>query len=281
MNSLSHEEWKAKNQPLPNWTKFLWDYNLLRNPHPVYYEVDLTNKCQLNCFGGKCCSYEERQKPIKYMETPIFLDILTSARVHRCGMVLTGGGEPTLHPAFEYIVDKCTEALHKGMENWLNPGLLGLGLVTNGVEVANVNYFMTHINPDDNAWVRISLNDRKPSDGLVELFHTYPKRIGLSLIYDAQNEASFGQAARNRKLLEPVAKFIRMIPFHDLSIPSKIMTPKECYGRKFLKIFGPNGVEQYCCLARGKDGEPPKFCPQNCRWEEVNPEDAWKCNPYT
>jgi hypothetical protein len=214
------------------------------------------------------------------MTKETFLSILNLAESKLVGIDLTGGGEPTLHPAFEYIVDKLMESYEKRRFSYNH--ITGVGLVTNGVEVPMLNYFMTQIvDRDDNCWIRVSLNDKKPSDALVELFHTYPNRIGLSLVYDGADERSFGQAARNKALLGNVAKIVRMIPYNDLTTPSNIITPKSCYGRKFVKIFSPDGVEQYCCLARGLEGEPPKFCPKDCRWENVNPEDAFKCNPFT
>lgn len=263
-------------EKIPIWTKKLWSLRTLTNPEPDHMEIDLTNRCNLNCEW--CCSKEERNKHPIDMSLPDYRFNIEKAHTEGWGVVLTGGGEPTCHPNFIDAVD------YLFSEFYGKSHIPGIGLVTNGVLVGHIDYFMKQIkDPQDNVWVRISQNDRPISYRLLELMKQYQNQIGISIVYDPNKIESINQANSNAEILKPLAKFIRIKERDPLNIPSTRCTPSKCIGRRFVYIVGPNGKQQFCCLARGRDGNPPDFCTDRCS-SLLTKEDidkAWSFNPFT
>lgn len=283
--------------PSENWFKFLLDRDQL-NPatiQPQFYEIDVTNKCNLNCFHGKCCSALERSRPTVFMNMGIFTRILISATYNNIGIVFTGGGEPTEHPDLIRFVQMATSFVAKPFMRFdritqISDYIPGIALVTNGThldvidKIANIMFGnmdetkLTHYPGLHNAWIRISLNERPVTKLLKDLLEKYPKKIGISMVYCNEDERLTMEEKRSDLTN---AKFIRIEPLNELTIQSKTQTPERCIGRLFVKIFNPYGEEQYCCLARGLHGEPPAFCVKDCRWEPVDLDKIWDWNPFT
>lgn len=103
--------------------KLLWhaekiiDWKQGKNIFPVLVEMDLTNKCQLNC---NFCTFKyiDDTSSIKHS---VALSAITD--MFNCGVKainFTGGGEPTLHPKF---IDILSHARSYGLD---------IGLYTNG-----------------------------------------------------------------------------------------------------------------------------------------------------
>ena len=260
---------------LPFWTKHLWSIEQIENPQPRFYELDLTNYCNWNC--SWCVSKEIKKQPKANMEKSLFMRILDEAMDKRIGIVLTGGGEPTLHPDFKEFVDIII--------NWIQrKQLLGFGLVSNGgTDWQNVQYFLEKTKflfseRKVSIWLRISVNAFPISMHLIELIHNYPKRVGISLIYDTPQEFHLCEANKLELEKHPV-EFIRgPKKCHDWSTPT--VNPVNCMGRKFHKVFETLGNVPYCCLSRGLGHEMPKVCPEGCPWN-MNFDSLWEANPFT
>lgn len=87
---------------------------------PVTCEIDLSNKCQLDC---NFCMYEEYRKSNR-----VFLDWVVYVRLIKSlvnagakSVTFTGGGESTMHPRFLEMVE---------VAHWAG---MKIGLITNGI----------------------------------------------------------------------------------------------------------------------------------------------------
>lgn len=281
---MDHETWKLQNQPLPPWTKFLWDIDRLNHIRPAYFELDITTRCDgcihpdLGIWPEWCCSdmkakhMGKRPYKIEDMEEYDYDHILTRAINERCGITLTGNGEPTMHPLINEFVHQALIALE-------DHEIPGFAIVTNGKHLYSkcMRLICVLASRGFNCWIRVSLNSRPIDSALLELMTEFPKTIGISLVYD--DLISETHCRHNAKQLEPLAKFIRLMPANPLD-QYLDMDPLDCVGRKFVRIFNVKGQEQFCCLSR-EDGMPPYKCPVDCRWATVNLNDAWRCNPWT
>lgn len=244
-----------------NWTKYLWDADKLTHPTPAFYEIDLSNRCTLNC--PWCCTKEARLKNPMDMELGLVHRLIDKAFALKIGVVFSGGGEPTMHPNFKSIIEYAVKCI-------------GVGLVSNGTDPVKVREYLEATTGHKNSWVRLSLNARPVSDDLRRLFEEYPGRIGISII---DIDAGIAGVKYPAETLTNLAKFVRRKP-PSKEVPTK-MTPQECIGRKFETVFEVDGTVAWCCQSRGRNGRPPDFCFGDCRWSEVNLEDAWRGNPWT
>ncbi|MFH1140017.1 MAG: radical SAM protein [Pseudomonadota bacterium] len=107
--------------------------------YPISVELSLTNKCNHNCLW--CSDAGLRRRQGKDMETALFKDLFRDLKEGGVrGVVLEGGGEPTIHPDFKKLV-----RLAKDQD-------LALGLISNG-------YFAPYLDAlEDFEWIRISLD---------------------------------------------------------------------------------------------------------------------------
>lgn len=258
-----------KIENLRNWTKYLWSWDKLKNPTPGMVELDLTNFCNANC--SWCCSWREHKKERCTMSWHTFLSEIDLAIQNKYGVVFTGGGEPTLHPDFEQMVDHCVDLI-------LNNKIPSFALVTNGIEVDKARYFIERTS-EPRSWIRISLNYRNPSEALVKLFHDFPKRIGLQLIYGDNDELK--KCEQNKKLLEPYSKFVKLNHANHYDIPHPKTNPQNCIGKNMHRVVESDGTIAYCCQSRGMQGGKPMICPFECRWAGIDLEKAWEWNPFT
>ena len=107
--------------------------------YPISVELSLTNICNLECIW--CSDLDLRAKSSNDMELDLLKKLFKDlAENGTTGIVIEGGGEPTLHKKFK-------ELLRYGKEYGLN-----LGLITNGVRL----HFEEYVHYFD--WIRISLD---------------------------------------------------------------------------------------------------------------------------
>ncbi|RJQ28965.1 radical SAM protein [Candidatus Parcubacteria bacterium] len=107
--------------------------------YPVSIELSLTNRCNLRCHW--CSDSDLRKRSM----TDIDFDVLKSLFMDLSengvrGIVIEGGGEPTVHPRFNDIIKCAKDFNHK------------LGLITNGIILPD----QTSLNNFD--WIRVSLD---------------------------------------------------------------------------------------------------------------------------
>jgi len=252
---------------LPMWTKHLWDIDLIKNPEVKYYEIDISNVCNLDC-SWCCSSYARNHNPI-FMDEKIFKGLVLDAVKYNKGIELTGGGEPTLHPKFKGYLDFIIKRM--GIDY-----IPSLGFVTNGTNMDAVRYYVENTT-DPPCWIRVSLNDRD-NDELLDLMKKHPKRIGISLVYGSGDE--YVKCLSNLKKFERLAKFVRLRESMKF-IPHPTMTPQACKGRLFVNQFEPDGTLAWCCNSRGLNGKPPEFCPKDCWAAKVDLDKIWKYNPFS
>jgi MoaA/NifB/PqqE/SkfB family radical SAM enzyme len=105
-------------------------------PSPIMFHMSPCNPCNLTCTF--CCFANRAMKEmltLEQMKTAIdsFVELGTT------GMELTGGGEPTLHPDFDTVVDY---AYSKGLK---------IGVCTNGTKLNKIKSW------DKMAWVRLGM----------------------------------------------------------------------------------------------------------------------------
>jgi len=245
---------------LDDWTKYLWDLRLLEHPRPRFHEIDITNKCNLNCEW--CCNKTLIEKDSNHAALDDVLERVRAAIWDGVGVEFCGGGEPTLHPDFNYIMAQALPAV-------------GIGLVSNGTNIPAIRYYLDITARHRNAWVRLSFNERPINKEIFDLFVDYPRRIGISIV--TNNLDKIYPADR----LASLAKLIRRKVPGIFTIPSVSMTPDKCTARHFDKVIEVDGTVAWCTLARGLAGKPPTSCPAACRWLCVDIPKAWRQNPCT
>jgi len=246
---------------MKEWMKYLWSPDKLAHPTPSFFEIDLSNRCNLEC--SWCCAKEARLKNPVDMEIDMAYSIVDEAYRSGIGVSFSGGGEPTLHPNFGEIIEHAKKCI-------------GVGLVSNGAAPKKIKGYLETMEGHKNFWVRLSLNDRSINNKLRGLFKEYPGQIGISIVDVKADNLNVEYPAEG---LAHYAKFIsRKLPSDETPIK---MTPQECIGRNFEKVFEVDGTVAWCCQARGLDGKPPVFCFEDCRWSKVRLEDAWEDNPWT
>ncbi|MBD5165443.1 radical SAM protein [Helicobacter sp.] len=89
------------------------DYFLNAHKTLIVTELDLTNKCNHHCPG--CCGHNENNAELSKEQIDIIIAGLKS--LENKGVILSGGGEPTLSPHFSYAIEEIKRA---GMNIGLN-----------------------------------------------------------------------------------------------------------------------------------------------------------------
>lgn len=119
--------------------------------YPISVELTLTNRCNLNCVYCSDNDLRKRQGKKQALHYEVIERLLSDlAEGGTKGIVLEGGGEPTLYPEFERIVKF---AKGKG---------LGIGLITNGTVSLDAELLREF------EWIRVSL-DASTSKEYMEL----------------------------------------------------------------------------------------------------------------
>lgn len=271
---------KKSNGNLPFWMKYFFNSNVMDNLRFRFTELDIINSCNMYPICSFCCCKQVFDNKTVIMTDEIVDKELRYAQIHNLqggyGIVLTGGGECTIHPKFREIVDKCVHLVEIG-------DLSGFSMVSNGIITKNVQYFINKTK-EPVSWIRVSVNDQSlgssfNNKGILQLFKDNPGRIGASFIYSNYHEW-FG-CKKNARKLKKYAKFIRIRIATNYNKKHKTMTPERCEGKLIHRVVEPTGILSHCCQMRGYDGKALKKCPEICRWADFDKNQAWGKNPFS
>lgn len=106
---------------------------------PIHVQLNPTNRCNFNC-SFCSCSARNRDFQLSYDQV---MQITKTVGEQGCeAMTITGGGEPTLHPDFDAII------------NLLGFYEIEIGLVTNGTNLHTLNRL------NEITWIRVSASDQ-------------------------------------------------------------------------------------------------------------------------
>ena len=188
-----------------------------QRPKPVMFHMSPCNPCNLTC--SFCCFANRNLKEMLTKEQMIKA-VDQFAELGVLGMEFTGGGEPTLHPDLDFMIEYI---YNKGIK---------IGMVTNGSRLRKVkNWHMVE-------WVRIGMYGFDEGyDYDLSVFDGLPTRISAAYVWDGALETSnnpnvTGQWAdpTNKTGKKMLAKarykeenFIRMIKWvEEKKIPTRI-----------------------------------------------------------
>lgn len=134
--------------------------------YPISVELSLTNRCNQRCIWCSDGDLRKRQGVQCTLDEATLWRLFDDLKAGgTAGVVLEGGGEPTLHPGFDRVVSKLREVG------------LAVGLITNG---------LINLCPDtvkDMEWIRVSLDASTPEEFQACKGHDGFERV-LSNIYN-------------------------------------------------------------------------------------------------
>lgn len=195
--------------------------------YPISVEMTLTNQCNLNCVYCSDSDLRTRQGRTRKIEFEVVKRFFSElAKGGTKGVVLEGGGEPTLYPQFN-------EAVCCAKENGL-----GVGLITNGT---------VHLDKEILSkfeWIRVSL-DASTSEEYMELkgvdcfervlsniayYSRYCKTVGVGYVVTNKNLSQIESLVM--RLREVGVSYIQLRPVVD----SEELYPYEV-DLSFLKFY--------------------------------------------
>ena len=170
---------------------------LMGRPTPVFVQWDITNVCNLRC---SFCT--NRNKPLfdpmsKWDVEDIYRTAISLRNIGVKAIELTGGGEPTLHPAFEEIVT---------MLSSLN---FELGLITNGTRLNAIADLAPKF-----LWMRVSLDAARDSTYRLLKGKSMPDLSCVKELNCRTVGASFIIVEENVDEIGEFALFARELGFH-------------------------------------------------------------------
>lgn len=110
------------------------DYFLNAHKTLIVTELDLTNKCNHRCPG--CCGNNENNAELSKEQVEIVVENLKA--MDNKGVILSGGGEPTISPHFEYAIKLLKNA---GQNIGCNSHGMNLNEHFNEIIASNLEYF--------------------------------------------------------------------------------------------------------------------------------------------
>lgn len=194
----------------PEKIKSLLDEKDLDELYPISVEMTLTNWCNLNCVYCSDKDLRERQGNKQTLDYEIIEKLLSDlADGGTKGVVLEGGGEPTLYPKFDRVVKF---AKSKG---------LGIGLITNGTVPLDAELVREF------EWIRVSL-DASTSNEYMELkgvdrfehvidnithYAKYCSTVGVGYVVTSKNISQLETLVM--RIRESGAEYIQLRPVVD------------------------------------------------------------------
>ncbi len=132
---------------------------------PLSINLDLTTACNYRC--DHCIDWDILNKPIKFDLGRLFASLDAMAARGLKSVILIGGGEPTLHPAFVEVVQRLKQ---RG---------LSVAVVTNGSRTDRLLEIADLL--DERDWIRLSL-DAGTNETFVRMHKPVQKDLTLEAI---------------------------------------------------------------------------------------------------
>lgn len=125
----------------PQKLKCLFEENGIDISYPISVELSLTNTCNLNCIYCSDMALRKCQGTSSQMDIRILKDLFLDLKKGGTeGVVMEGGGEPTIYPHFEEAVSYAKQVG------------LAVGLITNGTKQLEAEIL------EKFEWIRVSLD---------------------------------------------------------------------------------------------------------------------------
>ena len=180
------------------------------NSYPISVELTLTNKCNLRCVYCSDQMLRERQGGGSELSKDVLFQLFDDlAAGGTQGITIEGGGEPTIYPAFDEVVEYAK-----------NAGL-AVGLITNGTQHLEENTLRKL------EWIRVSLDattaaeytDLKGPDFFekvlsnIEFYARYCETVGVGFVVTNKNISHIEELVI--RLRELGASYIQLRPVVD------------------------------------------------------------------
>ncbi len=232
----------------PQKTAFYTGNSPIDISYPISVELSLTDACNQECIW--CSDFPLRKRSNSFLSYETFYNLLDDLQEGGTrGVVIEGGGEPTLHPQFNKIIQ---QLIHKKMD---------FGLITNGTRLQYRDYL------DKFSWVRVSLDASNPEeyqqlkggdmfDQVIEHIRILAQNVktcGVGYVVTNRNLGNIEDLVLRLKCLD--VSYIHFRPVIDhpqLSTPEKLLFLKKYSTDHFsilLDAMNENAVT-------GNDGVP-------------------------
>lgn len=236
--------------------------------HPITCEIDTSNYCQNDC---EWCIYADYLKGARvHLDYLLYGNILKQLQEGGCkSITFTGGGEPLCHPLITRMIDTAS---------WFG---FQLGLITNGVNLAKIEYQARYFD-----FIRVSLDAATPEtyqatkgsryfnlvcENIKRIVDMNVTDIGVSMVYteSTKKEALEKFPALAKKLGVSYAQIKPVLNVESIESSQEIKKVGDAFiTKRYLvkdelpcKIAGmigqvaADGKYYYCCIHRGN----PKY----------------------
>lgn len=205
----------------------------------IVTELDLTNKCNHRCPG--CCGHNENNAELSKEQVESVVQNLKS--MDNKGVILSGGGEPTCSPHFEYAIKLLKNA---GQNIGLNSHGMNLNERLNEIIAENLEYFRISLDAGS-AEMYEKIHGMKPKHfektlANIESFANTKARLGSKTSFGVgfltSNITQGDMESFVRLVKERGADFAQFRPFTGdrLDITNKLLELREKYEDSNFKI---------------------------------------------
>lgn len=215
------------------------DYFFNAHKTLIVTELDLTNKCNHRCPG--CCGHNENNAELSKEQVESVVANLRA--MENKGVILSGGGEPTISPHFEYAIKSLKNA---GQNVGLNSHGMNLNERLNEIIAENLEYFRISLDAGS-AEMYEKIHGMKPKHfektlQNIENFAKTKQRLGSKISFGVgfltSNITQGDMESFVRLVKECGADFAQFRPFigDKLDISQKVLELKQKYEDSTFKI---------------------------------------------
>lgn len=215
------------------------DYFFNAHKTLIVTELDLTNKCNHRCPG--CCGHNENNAELSKEQVESVVANLKA--MENKGVILSGGGEPTISPHFEYAIKLLKNA---GQNIGLNSHGMNLNERLNEIIAENLEYFRISLDAGS-AEMYEKIHGMKPKHfektlQNIEKFAKTKQRLGSKISFGVgfltSNITQGDMESFVRLVKERGADFAQFRPFigDKMDISQKLLELKQKYEDSTFKI---------------------------------------------